>query len=238
MCAASWWATTTSVRSASAIAGLRDDVPRRARGEQAAAKPLAPAGDVVGDGRRGEGTGGQRRDAAPGQPGGAGQRAEQPHRPPVGPVRALLLHAGVAAVLAQALGDPLGRAALAVGGRRPLERGEVTHHVLELGAQRAASAVTAMGGPRYRLIGHGRPRSRLPVLQDRRRGAAGDDRRRGRAHRLVHGHQPGHPRARARRPARARRRPARRRRRGPRRRARPPRGASPRAPRTRSAPTG
>ena len=49
----------------------------------------------------------------------------------------------------------------------------------------------------------------LPLLQDRRGRAAGDDRRRGRAHARLHGHQPGDARPRARDPARARDRPAR-----------------------------
>src|SRR5213593_453351 len=59
---------------------------------------------------------------------------------------------------------------------------------------------------------HGQ-RPRLPVLQDRRRRDRGDARRRGRAHRRVHGHQPGDARPRARRPARAHARPAEHRRR-------------------------
>ena len=135
VCAASWWATTTTVRSASRSPASRDDVPRRARGQQAAAEPLAPAGDVVGDGRGGEGAGGQRGRAAPGQPGAAGQRAaaapaatsRSRGRAPPRRARRSRPRAGA--------GDPLGGAALAVGGRGPLERGEVAHDVLELGAQ-------------------------------------------------------------------------------------------------------
>ena len=65
-------------------------------------------------------------------------------------------------------------------------------------------------------------RPRLHLLQDRRRRAAGHDRRRRRAHARVHGHRPGHARARARDPARAQRRPAERRSRGPAARSRSP----------------
>ena len=66
------------------------------------------------------------------------------------------------------------------------------------GPVRSACAVS-------RLRRHGRPRPRLPVLQDRRGRDPRHDRRRGRAHRRVHGHQPGDARPRARRPAHARR---------------------------------
>jgi len=118
-----------------AVARFGDDVPGGARGQQAAAEPLPTARDVVGDGRRGEGASGEGYGAAPAEPGGAGQRAQQPHRPPVGPVGALLLDARLAAVLAQPLRDPLGGAALAVGGGGALEGGQVADHALELGAQ-------------------------------------------------------------------------------------------------------
>ena len=49
---------------------------------------------------------------------------------------------------------------------------------------------------------------RLPLLQDPRRRATGDDRRRGRAHGGLHGHQPRHARSRTGDPARALARPA------------------------------
>ena len=46
-CAASWWATKTSVRSASAVAGLGDDVERRALGEAGGGTTWRPPLDVV-----------------------------------------------------------------------------------------------------------------------------------------------------------------------------------------------
>ena len=57
--AASWWATTTSVRSAAAVARLGDDVPGRAMRQRPPAKPAAAVAEVVPQ-RCGAGAGGER----------------------------------------------------------------------------------------------------------------------------------------------------------------------------------
>ena len=73
--AASWWDTTTTVRSASSGPSLGHDVRGGSRGQQGAPKPLAPAGDVVGHGRRREQARRHARRAVP------GRRRPGPRRP-------------------------------------------------------------------------------------------------------------------------------------------------------------
>ena len=85
-----------------------------------------------------------RRARRPG-PASAGGRGHQPERDPVGAVRALLLDPGVSTRTIQPLADPLGGPALAVGGRRALDRGEVLD-----------------GGPQALAMDSGMRRGRLP----------------------------------------------------------------------------
>ena len=166
--------------------------------------------------------------ASPARPGGGGH---QPERHPVGAVRALLLDPGVSTRTIQPLADPL---------RGP-----------PLARRRPTGARSRRGARRWRAGGLDRTpacgRGRLPC----RRMAADPDclfckivageipatrDRRGRPHDHLHGHQPGHARARARDPARARQGPARDRPRGPRgRRAGRPSGSPPRCPSASSA---
>ena len=108
---------------------------------------MAPAADVVGDarGRAGADERRQRPPAAPaaaqraqaGEARGAGQQAQ---RPPVAAVGALLLDGDAAAALAQALGEPLRRVALALGRGLALHARELRDDVLQQGAIRRHGA--------------------------------------------------------------------------------------------------
>ena len=113
---------------------------------QAAPEPVAPAADVVGDARGGAGADERRQHppAAPAaqrtQAGEARGPVEQAQRPPVAAVGALLLDGDAAAALAQPLGEPLGRVALALGRGVAVHAGELGDDVLEQGAIRRHGA--------------------------------------------------------------------------------------------------
>jgi hypothetical protein len=118
------------------VAGFGGHVPGRAAGQRGAAECAGPVVEVVPEGgRRGRGERAVRAPAAQHPRAGDGARgAQQPERPPVAAVDALLLDARVQAGLAQALGDPLRGLALALRGRGTLDGREVADVRLDLGA--------------------------------------------------------------------------------------------------------
>jgi hypothetical protein len=71
----------------------------------------------------------ERRERAAGR-----EQVRQPERPPITAVRAFLLDLGLAAERSEPLGDPPGRAPLAVGRRRPLERRKLVDRGSPIGA--------------------------------------------------------------------------------------------------------
>ena len=133
--AASWWATTTTVRGAwrSPASATTFQVGREGSSRRRNHwRPPVMSSAMAAQAKTPAARAGARRPLRAAPP---ARRAQQPHGPPVRPVGALLLDARLAAVLGQALGDPVGGPALALGGRAPLEGGEMAHDALELGAQ-------------------------------------------------------------------------------------------------------
>ena len=153
-------------------------------GSSVPAEELMAGGDVVG-GRRGAGQPDQRPEEPSAARGQGARRRRQPDGPPVAAVCPFRLDPHARAGALEVGGNQFGRVALALGGRGPVD------------ARQALD-------PRPQLrLGHAplryppRGRRRLHLLQDHRGRAPRREARRGRAHVLVHGHQPVDPRARA-----------------------------------------
>ncbi len=156
--AASWWASSTSVRGAIAspqepttfqVVRVGLAARRNSRG------PLETSSAIGGHHRAGDGAG-HRAGAAAGQRGHAGEAAghrQRAHHARVAVAELLLLDVGVTAGGAQPLSDPVRRPALALGSGAALERRQRLDHLAQRGL-----VVAGQGAGRLRTPSWSAPR--------------------------------------------------------------------------------